>query len=239
LRYNATRLFKDLRMLVLERDRTIEALETVKSAEQAGFVSLATKHHQQHFRDRLIESRVALDVRIDDVWYKLKNEDLKALSPGQKEWLFGCMTSTGLTFSDRRAEPPMRASPSPSSRWRFNSDYVHHDNGIRADDFSEACTHSLFDYPRKLAKLRQAFIGAVHEDTVEMLAANQAIENRTADWVYRSSNEDVAREFNRLAAALVDRVVPESSQRRSQSANSDRVDAEIIRMRRSLAQSYY
>jgi hypothetical protein len=87
----------------------------VKSAEQAGFVSLETKHHQQQFRDRLIESRVALDVRIDDVWYKLKSEDLKILSPAQKEWLYGCPVSTGLTLADRRYKlavplPPTRAS---------------------------------------------------------------------------------------------------------------------------------
>lgn len=81
----------------------------------------------------------------------------------------------------------------------------HSGNGVNMSEYSEDFGHSLFDYPRKLAKLRQAFIGAVHEDTVEMLAANEAIEKRTADWVYRSSDQDIVREFNRLAAALVDR----------------------------------
>jgi hypothetical protein len=67
----------------------------------------------QRFCDKLLESKIELDVRIDSIWTKLTSSqemsELQPLSPGQISWLFSVHCSTQLTFRRQQHEPPPRS----------------------------------------------------------------------------------------------------------------------------------
>ncbi|ETN77843.1 hypothetical protein NECAME_10743, partial [Necator americanus] len=63
LEYASERLYKDLLMLVEERDRSIHALEI--TPDDAKDLSEQTTFFQKKYRDKLLENKFALDKRID------------------------------------------------------------------------------------------------------------------------------------------------------------------------------
>uniref|UniRef100_A0A914ZP58 Uncharacterized protein n=2 Tax=Parascaris univalens TaxID=6257 RepID=A0A914ZP58_PARUN len=95
LRYATFRLYKDLKMLVAERERTIAALENATQYSLLDGLSFVSRHYQQRFVSKLIENKVDLDVRIDGIWRRLIHpEHARLLSHTQNEWLFSVPCST-------------------------------------------------------------------------------------------------------------------------------------------------
>ncbi|KHN85662.1 hypothetical protein Tcan_14571 [Toxocara canis] len=90
-RYASYRLYKDLKMLVAERERTIAALEN--GTEHGLLQGLSLR-----FIGKLLENKADLDVRIDDIWKRLtRAENVSTLNPTQKEWLLSVPCSRLLT----------------------------------------------------------------------------------------------------------------------------------------------
>ncbi|KHJ82667.1 hypothetical protein OESDEN_17639 [Oesophagostomum dentatum] len=65
LEYAAERLYRDLLMLIEERDRSIHALEITPKDEED--LSEKTSIFQKNYREKLLENKLALDKRIDQV----------------------------------------------------------------------------------------------------------------------------------------------------------------------------
>ncbi|VDK53612.1 unnamed protein product [Anisakis simplex] len=95
IRYASSRLYKDLRMLVSERERTIAALDNATQHTFLNSISIMSQRYQQRFVSKLLENKIDLDVRIDNIWQKLTRvENTSTLSPAQIDWLFSVPYST-------------------------------------------------------------------------------------------------------------------------------------------------
>nr|CDJ86991.1 Protein DEL-2, isoform a [Haemonchus contortus]CDJ95409.1 Protein DEL-2, isoform b [Haemonchus contortus] len=98
LDYAAERLYKDLLMLVEERDRSIHALELTPEEDDHA-LSTQTCIFQKRYRDRLLENKLTLDKRIDQVWQKLKD---MAVDGQIGQFVYGVRHSSELTLNVKR-----------------------------------------------------------------------------------------------------------------------------------------
>ncbi|RCN53422.1 hypothetical protein ANCCAN_00487 [Ancylostoma caninum] len=105
LEYAAERLYRDLLMLVEERDRSVHALEITPDGEEK--LSEQTNIFQRNYRDKLLDNKLALDKRIDQVWTKLKDLPID----GHKAHLvYGVRHSSELTLNMKRRLAVRRCS---------------------------------------------------------------------------------------------------------------------------------
>ncbi|KAL6739763.1 hypothetical protein Aduo_013178 [Ancylostoma duodenale] len=105
LEYAAERLYRDLLMLVEERDRSVHALEITPDSEEK--LSEQTNIFQRNYRDKLLDNKLALDKRIDQVWTKLKDLPID----GHKAHLvYGVRHSSELTLNMKRRLAARRCS---------------------------------------------------------------------------------------------------------------------------------
>ncbi|EYC18980.1 hypothetical protein Y032_0026g1494 [Ancylostoma ceylanicum] len=105
LEYAAERLYRDLLMLVEERDRSVHALEITPDNEEK--LSEQTNIFQRNYRDKLLDNKLALDKRIDQVWTKLKDLPID----GHKAHLvYGVRHSSELTLNMKRRLAARRCS---------------------------------------------------------------------------------------------------------------------------------
>ncbi|VDL66194.1 unnamed protein product [Nippostrongylus brasiliensis] len=98
LDYTVERLYKDLRMLVEERDRSVHALELTPE-DKVEDLSPQSNIFQQKYREKLLENKLTLDKRIDQVWMKLRE---LAVDGPAAEFVFGVRHSSELTLNIRR-----------------------------------------------------------------------------------------------------------------------------------------
>ncbi|KAK6053359.1 hypothetical protein COOONC_09135 [Cooperia oncophora] len=111
LDYAAERLHKDLLMLIEERDRAIHALELTPEQDDDTVFSTQTCIYQRRYRDKLLENKLALDKRIDQVWLKLKD---MAVEGPIAQFVYSVRHSSELTLNVKRRLSLRRESlPTP------------------------------------------------------------------------------------------------------------------------------
>ncbi|CAJ0928591.1 unnamed protein product, partial [Mesorhabditis belari] len=146
LEYASERLYKDLCLLIEERDRAICALE-ITPIDTSG-MSPHSAEAQINYRDQLLQNKGTLDARIDTLWRKLKNAPIDFVKL-QCAWIFTVSESSQLTMKIRRRVLPRR-----------NSAYFSLERKKKSD------IELASEYAQKLARMRAELIrkDSEHED---------------------------------------------------------------------------
>ncbi|CAI4226460.1 unnamed protein product [Auanema sp. JU1783] len=135
----AERLYKDLRMLIEERDRSVHAIDLVPN--DIGDLSAHSGTYQSQYREKLLQNKDALDRRISEVWIKLKE---LPLDNSKSNFVYSVNDSSLLTLNARRRILQRRISfqqPSISDR-------------VGRSDHLEMAS----DYATRLAHMRERMI---------------------------------------------------------------------------------
>ncbi|KAJ1358327.1 hypothetical protein KIN20_016734 [Parelaphostrongylus tenuis] len=137
LDYVAERLYKDLLMLVEERDRSIHALELTSTDQEANMLSVHSTIFQQKYRGKLLENKFTLDQKIEQVWSKLKD---MAVDGAAGQFVNGVRHSSELTLNVKRRLHGRRESVPVTTQKPRN-------------EFEMAC-----DFSRRLSLMRSQMV---------------------------------------------------------------------------------